>query len=598
MNLENIVDKFVHENALKHGKAKTGSVLGAIIAKYPEFKEQAKELAGKISSRVDVVNKMDPKTIEQYCWDNYPELFEKEERIKRKKTTLPPLAGAVEGKVCTRLPPEPSGFLHIGHGYAGFINHYYARHYNGKLILRFEDTNPRKVELKYYDSIRDDYQYMGIEWDEEINESDRIPIYYDYAKQLINEENAYVCNCPVDIVRDLRHKGLECEHRNHSTKKNLELWERMLEDSPEGELSLRLKGDMSHINAALRDPSLMRVIEASHCLQGDKYRVWPLYDFAVAIEDSILGITHVLRSEEFVQKIPLQNHIRNVLGLRSPRFVHFSRLRLSDVPVQKRLIRELIKKGIIDTWDDFRLSTISGMRSRGIVPETIKQIAFDMQLSTGQSELDLSILLAINRKIVDDIARRIFAVINPVTLKVNNLPEGAVEIAYHPKLDLGRRKIPYKNIFYVDHRDLELLKPGKTIRLKDLVNIRINQLQSENKNQLTVISDYDDDPSFDFTKIQWVPKHFSTELSVNVPSPLYINREINPNSLRIEKGFVEKSVLKLHEGDDVILFIQDDGIIIKPKTAHLGMLRGLLREEIAIDKAFEFIQSERQKWRT
>ncbi|MFX1508149.1 MAG: glutamate--tRNA ligase, partial [Promethearchaeota archaeon] len=436
MDLENIVDKFVHENALKHGKAKIGSVLGAIIAAFPELKERAKDLAREVSVKIELVNKMDPQSIEQYCRDNYPELFEKEEKIKRRKTELPPLEGAIDGEVCTRLPPEPSGYLHIGHGYAGFINYYYAKRYNGKLVLRFEDTNPRKVKLKYYDKIRYDFQYMGIEWDEEVNESDRIPMYYEYAKRLIEEGNAYVCSCPVDIVRDFRYKRRECEHRNHSSSENLELWERMLEDSPEGELSLRLKGDMAHINAAMRDPSLMRIIEASHCLQRDKYRVWPLYDFAVAIEDSVLGITHVLRSEEFVQKIPLQNHIRNVLNLRSPRFVHFSRLRLSDVPVQKRRIRELINKGIIETWDDFRLSTISGMRSRGIVPETIKQIAFDMQLSTGQSELDLSILLAINRKIVDNIARRIFAVINPVILYVKNLPENTIEIAYHPKIDL------------------------------------------------------------------------------------------------------------------------------------------------------------------
>ncbi|MFW9903965.1 MAG: glutamate--tRNA ligase [Candidatus Thorarchaeota archaeon] len=562
MNLENIVDKFVHENALKHGKAKTGSVLGAIIAAYPEFKKQAKELANDISLKIDLVNKMDPKSIELYCRDKYPEFFEKEEKIKRKMTNLPPLEGAVDGEVCTRLPPEPSGYLHIGHGYAGFINYYYAKYYHGKLILRFEDTNPRKVELKYYDKIRDDFEYMGIEWDEEINESDRIPMYYEYAQRLIKDENAYVCNCPVDVVRDYRHQGKECEHRNHSSSQNFELWERMLEDSPEGELSLRLKGDISHINAALRDPSLMRVIEASHCLQGDKYRVWPLYDFAVAIEDSVLGITHVLRSEEFVQKVPLQNHIRNVLNLRSPRFVHFSRLRLSDVPVQKRRIRELINKGIIESWDDFRLSTISGMRSRGIVPETIKQIAFDMQLSTGQSELDLSILLAINRKIVDDIAKRIFAVIDPITLYVNNLAENTVEIAYHPKIDLGYRKIPFNDIFYVNHRDLKLFKPRKTIRLKDLTNIKINETTSK-ENQIEVTSDYDEDHSLNFTKIQWVPKSYSIELIVNVPGPLYIDGEINPHSLTVEKGFIEKSVLELHEGDIVQLERIGFGKIVK-----------------------------------
>lgn len=549
MNLENIVDKFVHENALKHGKAKTGSVLGAIIAAYPKLKEQVQEIASEVSSKINVVNNKDPKSIEQYCRDNYPEFFEKEARIKRKKTSLPPLEGAVDGKVCTRLPPEPSGYLHIGHGYAGFINYYYAKRYNGRLILRFEDTNPRKVELKYYEEIRDGFQYMGIEWDEEVNESDRIPMYYKYAQLLIEEGNAYVCNCPVDIVRDFRRNGKECEHRNHSSIENLELWEHMLEDSPEGELSLRLKAEMSHTNAALRDPSIMRVIEASHCLQGDKYRVWPLYDFAVAIEDSVLGITHVLRSEEFIQKVPLQNHIRDVLGLRSPMFIHFSRLRLSDVPVQKRSIRELIRRGIIDNWNDFRLSTLSGMRSRGIVPETIRQIAFEMQLSTGQSELDLSILLAINRKIVDDIARRVFAVIDPITLHVNNLPRNTVEISYHPKKDLGHRKIPYNDTFYVNHRDLEILKPGETIRLKDLVNIKIDEVKSLNQSQIVVMSDFDNDPSLNFSKIQWVPQNFCLELMVNVPGPLFIDGEINPNSLRIKNGYIEKSVLELQEGD-------------------------------------------------
>lgn len=549
MNLEKIVDKFVHENALRHGKAKTGSVLGAIIAAHPALKKQAKDITALVKSKVTIVNKLDPQEVKQICWTNYPELFEKKEKIKKKKSELPELPRAVDGKVCTRLPPEPSGYLHIGHGYAGFINYYYAKRYNGRLILRFEDTNPRKVELKYYEEIRDGFQYMGIEWDEEVNESDRIPMYYEYAHQLIEEGNAYVCSCPVDIVRDFRRNSKECEHRNHSSIENLELWERMLEDSTEGELSLRLKVEMSHTNAALRDPSIMRVIEASHCLQGDKYRVWPLYDFAVAIEDSVLGITHVLRSEEFVQKVPLQNHIRDVLGLRSPLFIHFSRLRLSDVPVQKRCIRELINGGIIDNWNDFRLSTLSGMRSRGIVPETIKQIAFEMQLSTGQSELDLSILLAINRKIVDDIARRVFAVIDPITLHVNNLPRDTVEISYHPKMDLGHRKIPYNNTFYVNHRDLEILKPGKTIRLKDLVNINIDEVKSLNQSQIVVISDFYDDPSLNFSKIQWVPENYCLELMVNVPGPLYIDGEINPNSLRIKTGYIEKSVLELQEGD-------------------------------------------------
>ena len=550
LDLEKIVDKFVFENALRHGKAKSGSVIGAIIAAYPGIKNQVKEIAALVNSKVAHVNNLNPKIIEQTCREQYPEFFDKEKRKIRKKTELPPLEGADEGKVCTRLPPEPSGYLHIGHAYAGFINFYYAKRYNGRLVLRFEDTNPRKVELKYYDIIRDDYHYMGIEWDEEVNESDRIPMYYKYAHKLIEGGNAFVCSCPVDKVRDYRSKKKECEHRHHSTPENLDLWENMLEDSPEGALSLRLKIEMSHVNAALRDPSIMRVIEASHCLQGDKYRVWPLYDFAVAIEDSLLGITHVLRSEEFVQKVLLQNYIRDILNLRSPRFVHFSRLRLTDVPVQKRKIRELIAEGVISDWNDFRLSTISGMRRRGIVPDTIRQLAIEMQLSTVQSELDMSILLAINRKAVDDITKRCFAVLDPIEITVSGLTTNEVDLDYHPKFkNLGSRKIPYDESFYVSRQDLEILVPGEIIRLKDLVNIDINKIKVLKNTQIAIKAEYNDNPSFNFPKIQWVPCNYSTGLSVNIPGPLYIGGDINPDSLKQESGYIEKSALEFQEGD-------------------------------------------------
>lgn len=550
LNLEKTIDRFVFENALIHGKAKTGSVMGALIAAYPEIKHQAKEIAKLVTSKVTLTNNLDPETIDRICREKYPEFFDKERKTKAKKTELPPLEGAIDGKVCTRLPPEPSGFLHIGHGYAAFINYYYAKRYNGKLILRFEDTNPRKVELKYYDSIRDDYHYMGIQWDEEVNESDRIPLYYKYAQKLIEEGNAYVCSCPVDVVRDFRSKRKECGHRGHSPLKNLELWETMLEDSPEGVLSLRLKIDMSHTNAALRDPSIMRVIETSHCLQGDKYRVWPLYDFAVSIEDSELGITHVLRSEEFVQKVPLQNYIQEILGLRSPRFIHFSRLRLSDVPVQKRKIRELIEKGIISDWNDVRLSTLSGMRRRGIVPETIRQLAVEMQLSTGQSELDMSILLAMNRKIVDNFAKRCFAVLDPIILKVSELPKGEVNLDFHPKnTELGSRKILYNSTFYISHLDLEIISQGEIIRLKDLVNIHINEIKVVKGNQYEIEARYDSTPSFDFPKIQWVPINYCTELIANIPGPLYIEGEINPYSLNRKSGYIEKSALGFKKDD-------------------------------------------------
>ncbi|UCE14036.1 MAG: glutamate--tRNA ligase, partial [Candidatus Heimdallarchaeota archaeon] len=215
-----------------------------------------------------------------------------------------------------------------------------------------------------------------------------------------------------------------------------------------------------------------------------------------------------------------------------------------------RKIRDLIKRGIIQEWDDFRLSTLSGMRRRGIVPETIKQIAFEMQLSKVQAELDLSVLLAINRKIVDDIAKRLFAVLNPIELHVDNLPGTEVTLTYHPKnKDLGNRHIPYDNDFYIGYADLDILKPGALIRLKDLCNIRINEIKTYKNGRNVVKSSYDENPSLDLPKIQWIPKNNHMKLIVNIPGPLYIEEKINPNSLRREKGYIEKAALKFQEGD-------------------------------------------------
>ncbi|MFW9996390.1 MAG: glutamate--tRNA ligase [Candidatus Odinarchaeota archaeon] len=550
MDLEEIVDRFVHENALKHGEAKTASVMGAIINGHPELKNRAKDIAPIVTRRVTWINNLDYESIEKRCREKYPEFFEKEKKIKEKKTELPPLEGAIDGQVCTRLPPEPSGYLHVGHGYAGFINHYYARRYHGKVILRFEDTNPDKVKLKYYDSICEDYQYMGIDWDEKVIESDRVPIYQGYARELIEKGEAYVCSCQKEVVRENRREGRECEHRFQSIEDTLDKWEWMLEDAGKGDATLRIRGDMQSPKAALHDPAIMRVVETPHCLQGDKYRVWPLYDFAVSIEDGVLGITHVLRSEEFVQKVPLQNLIRDKLGLPSPSFIHFSRLRLIDAPVQKRQIRELIEKGIIEAWNDIRLATLSGMRRRGIVPETIRQLAFDMQLSTSQSKMDMSYLLSLNSKIIDGIAKRCFAVIDPVVLRVADSSGGDVELAIHPKNSgLGSRKLPYGSAFYVSRSDIDLLKPGHTVRLKDLFNISVQEIKRDSNDQLVVNASIDESKSKDFDKIQWVPANFSKELLLNIPGLLYVNGEINPESLTIAKGFIEQSVLEFQVGD-------------------------------------------------
>ncbi|HUH99767.1 MAG TPA: glutamate--tRNA ligase [Nitrososphaerales archaeon] len=543
-------------NAISHsGRAEVGAVVGKIMGAFPELRNSAKDVSRAAAETVRRVNSLSLAEQQKLLEAKFPQaLAEREQKRATQKaeerahtSQLPTLAGAVKGKVVLRLPPEPSGYMTIGHAMAGIINANYRDTYSGELWLRFEDTNPRKVKKVYYDSFRDGYAWLGIVWDHEKSVSSDMEILYSHARRLIEKGAAYSCSCPADLVKKLRFEGKPCDHRSRPVKENLDVWEGMLgRKFKEGEWVIRLRGDMGNLDHSLRDPNLLRVIDYPHPLTGTKYVVWPIYDFENVVEDDLCGVTHVLRSSEF--HVALQERLRELLGF--PRIVveQFSRFNFKGTPVSKRLLRPLVEEKVVTGWDDPRMPTVEGVKRRGIVPEAIRQ--FTLQVGYGKAEhvFDWSLLFAVNRKILDPISRRVFFVPDPLSLEVSGAPARKVAIPFHPTDEkLGRREIsvPANPVLKVPSTDISTLKDGEVFRLMDLYNVRLSKKGG-------AASEFVGDERVpDSRKVQWVVDDDS-KLNVEVlePSELYLEDETpNPNSLGVRKGVAEAALATFSPGD-------------------------------------------------
>ncbi len=541
--LEEIIRKYALKNAYSYGKADIKAVANKVFGRCKEARVNPRDVMPMVREIVDKVNKMDHDQIAKEL-EKYPDLMVKEEIKER---TLPPLPNAEEGKVVTRMPPEPNAYPHIGHAISFFFNWYYARQYKGKVILRFDDTNPRKEKKEYYEAMESGLEWLGLDWDEKHYMSEDIPIMYKYAEDLIKKGKAYVCTCNGETIKKNRELGQGCEHREQSVEENLELWNKMLTELKEGEAVLRYKGDMKSKNTVMRDPTLARIINAEHPIQGDKYRVWPTYDFACSIEDSILGITHVLRSNEFELRNELQNAIRDDLGLRSPTIIHYSRFNVEGMKASKREIARLIEEGKVTGWDDPRLITLAGLKRRGILPETIKGLAMELGLSTSQPTISWENLFSINRKLLDPMANRYFLVIDPVRIIVNNAPNKTARLKLHPNCpERGFREVETSGIFFISRSDAETLKPGDKIRLKDLYNIEITSTDPLNAKYVG------EEVIKGIPKIQWVTMD-NVKTKLIIPDMLFKDGVFNEESLVERECLAEKGVANV-KVDEIVQF--------------------------------------------
>ncbi len=401
------------------------------------------------------------------------------------------------GRVHTRFPPEPNGYLHIGHAKSICLNFGLAKSYNGLCNLRFDDTNPTKEEQEYVDSIKEDVRWLGFDWeDREYYASDYFDTLYEYAVKLIKKGKAYVDSLSADEIREYRGTptlpGKESPYRGRSVEENLDLFERMRKgEFKEGEHVLRAKIDMSSPNSNLRDPVLYRILHKNHHRTGDKWCIYPMYDMAHGQSDSIEKITHSLCTLEFENHRPLYDWLIKELEIYAPQQIEFARLNLNYTIMSKRKLLELVEGNYVDGWDDPRMPTISGLRRRGYTPESIRNFAEAVGIAKRENIIDVSLLEYSVREDLNKKALRVMAVINPLKIVITNLPEGIteeLEAVNNPEdQSMGTRLIPFSREIFIEADDFRedppkkfyRLSPGSEVRLRYAYIIKCNEVIKE-----------------------------------------------------------------------------------------------------------------------
>lgn len=379
------------------------------------------------------------------------------------------------GRVHTRFPPEPNGYLHIGHAKAICISFGIARDYKGLCNLRLDDTNPEKEEVEYVDSIRDDVRWLGFDWaDREYYASDYFDQLYQHALTLIKKGKAYVCDLTPDEQRKhrgtLTEPGRESPNRNRSVEENLDLFERMRKgEFDEGSRVLRAKVDMASPNINMRDPTMYRIKKASHHRTGDQWCIYPMYDFTHCISDSIEGITHSICTLEFENNRPLYDWFLDQLGIHHPQQIEFARLNLAHTVLSKRILLQLVQRKIVSGWNDPRMPTISGFRRRGYTPSSIRNFCDKIGVAKFNSTIDMVVLENSIREELNKTAPRVMAVLDPIKVVITNYPEGKVEemeAVNNPEDPAaGSRKVPFSREIYIEREDFREEAPKKFFRL-------------------------------------------------------------------------------------------------------------------------------------
>ncbi|MCK5024016.1 MAG: glutamate--tRNA ligase [Thermoplasmata archaeon] len=475
MSIESLARKYALQNAIEYdGKANPGSVIGKIMNEGTEFRSQAKQVA-EISRQVIVeVNAMSPEEQKAELEQLAPELL-----VKKKKEIIKELPALENGEkgVVMRLAPNPSGPLHIGHTRMAILNDEYVKKYGGKLIVRMEDTNPPTILPEAYDLILEDLDWLGIEYHEVINQSDRFGIYYEYAEKILVLGKGYMCDCESESWRKLKDEKKPCPHRDTAPDINVKLWEDMLAGKFElGQISMVVKTDIQHKNPAVRDFVAMRMVEEPHPLTGSKYLVYPLYNFSVAIDDYDMGMTHVLRGKDHLNNTIRQEYVYEHLGWDKPVFIHYGWVSIDDTVLSTRQIKAAIQEGKYSGWDDHQLGTVAALARRGIHPDAIRQFWNDVGAKSVDIKFSWENLHAMNKDIIDKDAIRLFFVWKPKEIKITGIDKLQSRAPLHPeRSELGVRvtELSGNITVQITYDDYENLKPGNLVRLKDLCNLEM-----------------------------------------------------------------------------------------------------------------------------
>lgn len=470
-SLEDLLYIYALQNAVKHESApKSGTVIGTVLGKHPEFRSRARELgpiAGKVIAEVAAMTPAERKSrLEELAPELLAELTETHEHIRE----LPALEGAENG-VVMRFAPNPSGPLHLGHARASILNDYYVKRYGGRYVLRIEDTDPKRVDPEAYDMVREDVEWLGLGITDIVYQSDRLDIYYDLCRKLIELGGAYVCVCEPERFRELKLKGKACPCREQTVEENLELWQRMLDgEFYEGDVTVRVKTDLTHPDPAIRDYSAMRIVSSPPHPRVDA-TVFPLMNFSVAVDDHLLGITHVIRGKDHIANTRRQRYIFDYFGWKPPVYRHYGRMGISGVVLSTSGMREGIKSGLYTGWDDIHLGTLRAIARRGIEPDAVRNAMIDIGIGETDISFSWENLYARNKEIVDPKANRYFFVPDPVEVTIEGAPHREAHASLHPSdPSRGVRTLVAGGKVLLPRAEIE----GRSmVRLKDLYNVRI-----------------------------------------------------------------------------------------------------------------------------
>ena len=519
-----------------------------------------------------------------------PEVKESTDFI-RAKIMADNASGRFNGKVHTRFPPEPNGYLHLGHAKSICLNFGVAKEFNGLCNLRFDDTNPTKEDTEYVESIREDVRWLGGDWgDREFYASNYFDKLYEYAEQLIKMGKAYVDDLTADEIREYRgtltQPGRESPYRNRSVEENLDLFRRMRAgEFADGTHVLRAKIDMASPNLVMRDPTLYRIRHATHHRTGDKWCIYPMYDFTHPLSDSIEGITHSLCTLEFVNNRELYNWVLETLNVYHPEQTEFARLNLTYTVLSKRKLIQLVKEGYVKGWDDPRMPTLSALRRRGVPPEAIHDFCRRIGMAKSEAVVEYGLLEFCIREYLNAHAPRWMAVLNPVRLVIDNYPEDqedVFEMPLYPDDDsFGSRKVPFTRELYIDRDDFRLdppkkyysLAPGQEVRLRYAYFVTCTDVVKDAEGNVQEIHcTYDpasrggNSPDGRKVKgtIHWVSAKYALPAEVrlyeqlfsvadpnNVPEGKTFLDYINPDSLRTVSARLEPAMAQIRTGETV-----------------------------------------------
>ncbi len=468
------------------------------------------------------------------------------------------------GRVHTRFPPEPNGYLHIGHAKSICLNFGLAEEYKGLCNLRFDDTNPEKEDVTYIEAIKEDIRWLGFDWGDRLfYASDYFEQLYEYAVQLIRRGKAYVCDLTPEQIREYRgtptRPGMESPYRNRSVEENLKLFRRMRDgEFKEGEKTLRAKIDMTSPNLNMRDPVIYRIKYAPHPRTGTKWCIYPTYDFAHCLSDSIEGITHSLCTLEFEDHRPLYDWFLDQLQVYHPQQIEFARLNLSYTVMSKRMLSGLVRNGVVDGWDDPRMPTIAGLRRRGYTPEAIRDFCERIGVAKRNSMVDIALLEHCVRDDLNKRAQRVMGVLRPLKVIIENYPEDKeeeLEAINNPEDPaMGTRKIPFSKEIYIEQDDFMeeppkrfyRLAPGREVRLRYAYYIKcVDVIKDENGHIKEIICTYDPETKGGWAPdgrkvkatLHWVSARHCIEAEVRLYDRLFIKED--PADVEEDKNFLD-----------------------------------------------------------